>query len=664
MKKSIFPFLKSFGLIAGFVIANLLGSHNVIAQPSKIFAVSDLKRVFDDGYKLPPASDTIKIFGIRGEVLSGQCAFKALSNLSSVRVEVSELVNQVSGSILPAKSIGWNFVGSIPLTANASNQPAAVLVRKAPANFPDYLMAEKQVNVNKGIYQAVYLTITVPETLQAGNYSGKVTLKSNQGEQSIPLSITIYPLTLPVERHLTVTIWDNRSKFEQYHGIREKYSDAWFDMLEKYAENMASHRQNMFQVAMNTISFKKLADSSYSFDFTMFDRIAQVFWNTGKMNFLELGLSDNRGELTKFGENGWSGPDVVLMDISLTNSETGQLASIPGKVIIPQLLPALEDHLRQKNWLKKSLLHIKDEPSLHNALSWREASDYIHQFAPEIRRMDAVETSFLPQGYEVAIPKIDHFGAWLETYKEAARQGMEVWFYSVGVFQAGYFPNKTIDMPVIDNRIMHWINYQFDAPGYLHWGWNQWTGDPFKEPGRHIGDAWHVYPVKDGVLNSLRWEQTRNGIQDYEYLWMLQNKIQVLKDSLGTNFTWIDPKQRGKEIASNVVMGVSEHTYDPQVLYAAKMEIIRELISLNTSPKIYVQTNPKVNTPLRDGSMIEVFGWAEPGTKVMLNGNEIKVSPQGLFLENLSVSQKRNSIKVTATNSKGSKEISREFRIN
>jgi hypothetical protein len=416
-------------------------------------------------------------------------------------------------------------------------------------------------------------------------------------------------------------------------------------------------------VAMNTISFKKLSDSSYSFDFSLFDRIAEVFWATGKMDVLELGLSDNRGELTKWGAKGWAGPDIVLMDISLTDSKTSQLVSLPGKEIIPQLLPALEDHLRQKGWLKKTLLHVKDEPSLHNALSWREASDYIHRYAPDIRRMDAVETSYLPPNYEVAIPKIDHFGAWLESYKDAARNGTEVWFYSVGVFQAGNFPNKTIDMPVIDNRIMHWVNYQFDAPGYLHWGWNQWTGDPFRETGRHIGDAWHVYPAKDGVLNSLRWEQTRNGIQDYEYLWMLQNEIQQLKDSLGSRFSWIDTKQRGKEIASNVVMGVSEHTYDPKVLYIAKMEIIKELAGLNASPKVYVQTNPKANTSLRDGSMVEIFGWAEPGTTILINNQEIQISPDGLFLENLSVSQKRNSIKVRATNRNGSKEISREFGI-
>ena len=86
---------------------------------------------------------------------------------------------------------------------------------------------------------------------------------------------------------------------------------------------------------------------------------------------------------------------------------------------------------------------------------------------------------------------------------------------------------------------------------------------PFRKPDIHIGDGWHVYPAKNGVLNSLRWEQMRNGIQDYEYFWMLEDKIKALKDSLGSRFPWIDPKQRGKEIAGNVVMDFAEHSDDP-----------------------------------------------------------------------------------------------------
>ncbi len=662
MKKIHVFYCKSANLIAGVIAVLLLNSSVLTAQSFKLSGISDLVQVFEDGYKLPQTYDTVKISGLRGEIISGQSLISTKTNLTNVTVELSTFSNQVAGNTLPSSSVEWNFVGSVPLKVNASNQKPGDVIRAAPAIFPDYLMAEKQININKGMYKSIWLTVTIPESAFAGIYAGKITVKSGQGEQSLPVLVTVYPLSIPSERHLAVTIWDNRSKFAQYHGVQEKYSPGWFNIIQKYADNMASHRQNMFQVALNTIGFKKQVNGDYDFDFTLFDRIAQVFWNTGKMDIFELGLSDNRGELSKWGEKGWGGTEIVIMDVNLRNSETGEQVSLPGKEIIPQLLPALESHLKQKGWLEKSLLHIKDEPSLHNALAWREVSAYIRQYAPDIRQMDAIETSFLDKDIDVAIPKLDHFGAWLTDYQNDARKyGTEIWFYTVGVFQASSFPNKTIDMPVIDSRILHWLNYQYDAPGYLHWGWNQWTGDPFQEAGRHIGDAWHVYPVKDGVLNSIRWEQMRNGIQDYECFWMLENKICSLKDSLGVRFYWIDPKQRSKEIAGKVVIGLSKHTNDPQVLYNARMEVIQELLSFNTSPRLYVQMNPPANSKIESGNMVEIFGWTEPGTKIIANGQEIKVSKQGLFLESMSVSQKRNNIRIQASNSKGSKEIGREY---
>ena len=43
-----------------------------------------------------------------------------------------------------------------------------------------------------------------------------------------------------------------------------------------------------------------------------------------------------------------------------------------------------------------------------------------------------------------------------------------------------------------------------------------------------------MYPKKEGLLCSLRWEQIRNGIQDHEYFRMLEDKIKKIKAELGT----------------------------------------------------------------------------------------------------------------------------------
>jgi len=629
----------------------------VFGQSFKLSAFSDLVQVFDDGYRLPPAKDTIHLFGIRGEVLSGQCAMLAKKDLSDVTVHINSLEYQSSGYSIPTANVEWNFVGSIPLKENAPNQPLETIVREAPAKFPDYLMAERQMNIAKGITQAIWFTITVPKSAKDGIYVGEVQVKSNFGDRSIPLILTVYPFQMPEERHLKVAEWFTTRHFERLHGIKDVYSEEWFDMLRKYADNLVNHRQNVFQVPMSSIAITRLEQGEFVFDFSRFDQIAQVFWDTGKMDYLET------GELAKFGEEAWFDTEIVFKDIKVYNADDNVQVTLPGMEVIPFLLPAFENHLREEGWLDKTLFHVKDEPTLRNVTAWKEISSIIHRYAPDLIRVDALETTHLFDDIEIAIPKLDYLSGWYEKYEEAARNGTELWFYTVGIYQASSYPNKTIDMPVIDSRILHWLNYKYDLNGFLHWGWNQWTENPYEEVGMHIGDAWHVYPTKNGVLNSLRWEQMRNGLQDYEYLWMLENKIRDLKDSLGSRFTWIDPKQRGKEITGRVVKDFLRHTENPDVLYGAKKEIIKELLEFETSPKIYVQTNPRVNSSIvkERSYLVELFGWAESGTKIVVNGEELALSDQGLFLRNLKLTQEENSVIVEASSEKGTKRIIREF---
>ena len=197
----------------------------------------------------------------------------------------------------------------------------------------------------------------------------------------------------------------------------------------------------------------------------------------------------------------------------------GRRASVSGKDFLPQFLPAFIGHLRAKGWLGKTLLHICDEPSDHNVIAFRAASDFLHGLAPELRRMDAIETP--------------------------------------------------------------------------HWGFNEWTDDPIKEPGEHRGDGWHVYPKPGGLLDSLRWEQMRNGLQDYECLWLLESKTARFRASLPARVAaFIDPRQRGVEIASRVVADYYQHTGDPEVLYRARRQAIEETLALDQSPRVLVQTTP------------------------------------------------------------------------
>jgi len=620
------------------------------------FAVSDLVRIFEDGYNCPEPQGALEIFGVRNENVSAQCVIKADQDIEHVTVSVSPLTHVKRSAWLPASAIGWNFVGSIPIADNTPKYRKTDIIRPAPARFPDYLAEDSEISLEKSKYRAVYLTVRIPRNAQAGDYEGAVTIKTERGDKSLPLHLTVYPLTLPDERHLMVTEWYTTNSFKKFHGIDTLDSRRFYEMLKVYAENMAEHRQNVFRVSLDLITRKQEADGRLKFDFSRFDKWADIFWNTERMDLLETGF------VARFGEGGWSSKEIVLRDFRVQKESTNQVITIPGKEFLPQFLPALENHLREKGWLEKTVFHIANEPSNHNAMSWREASEYVHRYAPALRRIDAIETTHCFDRLEIWVPKLDHLATWHDVFKRAQRQGYELWFYTVGIFQKGSYPNKTVDVPLIESRILHWLNYRFGLKGYLHWGFNRWTDDPFEAPGRHRGDGWHVYPKKDGLMNSLRWEQMRNGIQDYEYLWMLEDKIAKIKAGLSKRLSIIEPSRRGMEIASQVVKTMSTYSKDPYILYAAKRQIVNELLDLDKAPKLIVQTNPLEHTTVGNDCAIDLYGWAEPGTKIVVQGSELPVSEDGLFMENVRLSRD-NTIVIEAEHKKGRKIIVRSFEV-
>src|SRR5690606_17621466 len=69
-----------------------------------------------------------------------------------------------------------------------------------------------------------------------------------------------------------------------------------------------------------------------------------------------------------------------------------------------------------------------------------------------------------------------------------------------------------------------------DIEGYLHWGYNFWRPHPWDNmaDGNKLqgGDTHIVYPAKEGygIVESIRWEAMRDGIEDHELLSQLGEK--------------------------------------------------------------------------------------------------------------------------------------------
>jgi hypothetical protein len=153
----------------------------------------------------------------------------------------------------------------------------------------------------------------------------------------------------------------------------------------------------------------------------------------------------------------------------------------------------------------------------------------------------------------------------------------------------------------------------------------------------------------------------RNGIQDYEYLWLLEDKVRQMKGNMSRRVSsLIDPSRRSIEIAASVVRTTADYSNDPNALYTAKRQILRELLDLDQPPRVVVQTNPTEYSRVASDAAIDVHGWAEPGTKITINGRDVPVAEDGLFME--SVAPSKQMVVIGARNEKAGKRITRRFQ--
>jgi hypothetical protein len=116
--------------------------------------------------------------------------------------------------------------------------------------------------------------------------------------------------------------------------------------------------------------------------------------------------------------------------------------------------------------------------------------------------------------------------------RQLQKMGMEMWMYISGPSGTDS-PNLAMDFDSIDYRIIPWICWKYDIRGFLYWCVNYWpTVDPFKNARNtqweQNGNGLLFYPGNDGPWDSIRAENFRDGMQDYEYIQILLNKLRIL----------------------------------------------------------------------------------------------------------------------------------------
>lgn len=228
----------------------------------------------------------------------------------------------------------------------------------------------------------------------------------------------------------------------------------------------------------------------------------------------------------------------------------------------------LEDHLKAKGWLDEAYIYWFDEPSPEQYPFVMNGFAKLKRSCPGIARMltEQVEPALLggPTIWCSISDSYDHGRA------EPRRSfGEKFWWYVCTGPKAPY-AGLFLDHPAPEMRIWLWQTFQRNIEGILVWETTYWTSsaaypndnqpqNPYTDPMSWTsgystpagdrrawgnGDGRFIYPplqsvqaqaaepILDGPVDSIRWEQLRDGIEDYEYLCILKQRLAARKSTL------------------------------------------------------------------------------------------------------------------------------------
>lgn len=546
----------------------------------------------------PEKRRPIMIAAAKGEYEPLQLVIAPKRDLRGLRVKVSALRSAGSGRI-PADAIEVCRVGYVSVTHPTDSIGCA-------GEWPDPLPPlDKPFDVvaKKGV-QPLWLTVHVPRDAAAGDYRGTIDLAAENWQASVPFTVRVWDFEIPRENHLKTAFGFSHGNVRRYHNLTS--DEELRQVLDLYFKNFAEHRISPYNFAPFDpirVEFPETPDGSVKLDFSRFDRQAEKYF----------------------------GPDYrfTTLRLPLRGMGSGTFhARRPGRIggfeqgspeyerIFADYLRQLESHFRQKGWLDKVFIYWFDEPDPKDYEFVRDGMERIHRAAPGLRRMLTEQPEDeLAEVVEIWCPVTPNVKP--EDVARERAKGREFWWY-ICTGPKGPYCTLFIDHYAIEFRMWSWQTWKTGVQGLLIWASNYWTSsaafpspaiqNPWEDPmsyrsgystpkgvKRHWGngDGRFLYPPNrdpandkskhlGGPINSFRWEMLREGIEDYEYFWLLRDLVEKAKKR-GDSGEAVARGERLLRIPDSITRDLTHFTHDPLDLYRYRAALAEAIVALSGS---------------------------------------------------------------------------------
>lgn len=430
----------------------------------------------------------------------------------------------------PTPGIHWYRFIDVPVTENTgldrntekySGMVNPFVIRRAPFRIYDPFRPVKSPIKAESTSVALRVEIPIAAAVPPGEYTHRLSIDVGGHVESLEYVVRVHRATVPPLTRSTVSYinWHNLDNICSAHNVT-KWSEPFWEMLEKYAHTMAAGRQNAFWFIWGDyLTFDSVGNVS-SFRRDLLERYIRVF--------LGAGMKTIHGA-PMFGRRDWTSTDMLL-SVRAADGKEVDAVSERGKRMLAQMAERIIAVMRENGWDGQWLQGVFDEPEDPFVDRYRELVLVLRALKPDIKILEATMTMKVTGLVDVWCPQVQEYQANREFFDQRKAAGDKVWVYTC-LSPGGPWLNRLLDEERLRQVYIGWALAKYDLQGYLHWGGNFHTAKPFEElvrfhmEGQYLpaGDSHILYPLPDGPLSSHRFEAHRIGLEDYELLAQLKS---------------------------------------------------------------------------------------------------------------------------------------------
>jgi Glycoside hydrolase 123, catalytic domain/Glycoside hydrolase 123 N-terminal domain len=458
----------------------------------------------------------------RGERLNAVVLVWSADALEQVRVDVTDLAD-ANGHTLSRDNLRLRLVRYV-----LSNYPAGARDATCDASrggawlLPDRLEPFDRFDLPGRTVRPVWLSLDVPAGATPGAYEGTLRVTAGKQTATLRMKIEVQQAVLPPPREWTfrLDLWQNPWVVAWYFHVRP-WSDEHKALLKthlklyaeaggKYITTYAVHspwQDNSYMIEGGMIEWIKARDGSWKFDYRIFDEYVALA--------MAAGIDK---AITIYTPVPWANRFRYL-DEQTGNyvSDTWPPDSEAYRTVWHVFLDDLQRHLQQRGWLQRTYLGINENELSTTLAAIKVIKDHSKQWKITYAGDWHPELDGLLDDYSFVHGKEPT----IEEVRARSARGATSTYY---VCCTPPKPNTFVFSPPAEGRWLGWYAAAYGYDGFLRWAYDAWPADPVRDA-RHVlwpaGDTFLVYPGSD---SSIRFEKLREGIVDYEKIWLVRQR--------------------------------------------------------------------------------------------------------------------------------------------